>query len=198
MEQSDMNYSSFPPAYTDHNTPSPDILFVLRDSYQTACSFLAESAFDDLAENYAAEEPEDFLDALGQELTCYGHALYELSTDSDSYALVILPEERIEEFKDGLKDEDKKQKATQHKQARRKPGTPAKRINLGKRLPCDKMALAAGYRVKLTGDCIDEVLWLDYNMSVENEAASTRRYCSAYLSIKEWPPKQSADIELLV
>ena len=198
MEQSDMNHPSFPPAYTDHNTPSPDILFVLRDSYRTACPFLAKSIFDDLAENYAAEEPEDFLDALGQELTCYGHALYELSTDSDSYALVILPEKRIEEFKDALKAEDKKQKATQHKQARRKPGSPAKRINLGKRLPCDKMALAAGYGVKLTGDCIDEVLWLDYNMSTENEAASTRRYCSAYLDLKEWPPKQSADIELLV
>ena len=191
-----MNYPSFTPTYTDYNTPSPDILFALRETHQDAYPFLSESVFDDLAENYAAEEPEDFLDALGQELTCFQHVLYELPTDSDSYALTIISEDKIEEFKAELKAQ--KQKATQRKQAKRKAGTPAKRIDLGKRLPCDKMALAAGYKVHLTMDCIDEILWLDYNMSVENGASNTRRYCSAFLNIKEWPPKQSTDIELLV
>ena len=99
MEQSDMSYSSSPLTYTDHNTPSPDILFALRDTHQNTYPFLSESAFDDLAENYAAEEPEDFLDALGQELTCFQHTLYELETDSDSYSLIIISEDRIEEFK---------------------------------------------------------------------------------------------------
>ena len=170
-----MNYPTFPPTYTDYNTPSPDILFALRDTHQNTYPFLSESVFDDLAENYAAEEPEDFLDALGQELTCFQHTLYELETDSDSYSLIIISEDQIEEFKAELKAQ--KQKAQQRKQTRRKAGTPAKRINLGKRLPCDKMTLAAGYRVKLTGACIDEMLWLDYNMSVENGATNTRRYC---------------------
>lgn len=191
-----MNHPSFPPTYTDYNTPSPDILFALRDTHQTTLSVLSDSTFDDLAENYAAEEPEDFLDALGQELTCFQHVLYELSTDSDSYALTILPEDQIEEFKAELKAY--KQKATWRKQPKRKAGTPAKRIDLGKRLPCDKMTLEAGYKVHLTIDCIDESLWLDYNMSVENGASNTRRYCSAFLNIKEWPPKQSTDKELLV
>ncbi len=191
-----MDHLSFTPTYTDYNTPSPDILFALRDTHQSAYPFLSESVFDDLAENYAAEEPEDFLDALGQELTCFQHTLYELETDSDSYSLIIISEDQIEEFKAELKAQ--KQKTQQRKQTRRKAGTPAKRINLGKRLPCDKMTLAAGYRVKLTGACIDEMLWLDYNMSVENGATNTRRYCSAFLDIKEWPPKQSTDIELLV
>lgn len=191
-----MYHLSFPLTYTDHNTPSPDILFALRDTHQSAYPFLTESVFDDLAENYAAEEPEDFLDALGQELTCFQHALYELETDSDSYALTIISEDRIEEFKAELKVQ--KQKAQQRKQARRKAGTPAKRINLGKRLPCDKMTLAAGYRIKLTSACLDDILWLDYNMSVANGNSNTRRYCSAFLNMKEWPPKQSADIELLV
>lgn len=191
-----MNHLSFPLTYTDYNTPSLDILFALRDTYQTTLSFLTDSTFDDLAENYAAEEPEDFLDALGQELTCFQHVLYELPTDSDSYALTILPEDKIEEFKAELKTQ--KQKATQRKQPKRKAGTPAKRIDLGKRLPCDKIALAAGYKVHLTMDCIDEILWLDYNMSVANDTSNTRRYCSAFLNIKEWPPKQSTDIELLV
>lgn len=187
---------SFPPTYTDYNTPSPDILFALRDTHQNTYPFLSESVFDDLAENYAAEEPEDFLDALGQELTCFQHVLYELPTDSDSYALTILPEDKIEEFKAELKAQ--KQKATQRKQPKRKAGTPAKRIDLGKRLPCDKMTLAAGYKVHLTMDCIDEILWLDYNMSVANDNSNTRRFCSAFLNIKEWPPKQSTDIKLLV
>lgn len=186
----------FPLIDVDHNTPSPDILFALRDSHQETCPFLSESVFDDLSENYFAEEPEDFLDALGQELTCFEHVLYELFTDSDSYALTILPEDKIEEFKAELKVQ--KQKATQRKQPKRKAGTPAKRIDLGQRLPCDKITLEAGYKIHLTMDCIDEILWLDYNMSVGNGTSNTRRYCSAFLNIKEWPPKQSKDIELLV
>lgn len=182
----------------DYKTPSDDILFTLRETYEVTCPFLNRHSFDDLVENYAAEEPEDFLDALGQELTCFNHALYELATDSDSYALIILPEDRIEEFKAELKADNKKQKATQRKQARRKAGNPAKRIDLGKRLPCDKITLEPGYRIHLTMDCIDEVLWLDYNMSLSDSDAGRRRYCSAFLSIKEWAPKQSPDMELIV
>lgn len=193
-----MNPLSFSPAYTDYNAASDDILFALRESYEASCPFLTQQAFDDLAENYAAEEPEDFLDALGQELTCFQHVLYELTTDSDSYALIILPEDQIEEFKAELKAKSKKQKATQRKQAKRKAGTPAKRIDLGKRLPCDKMTLAPGYKVNLTMDCIDGNLWLDYNMSLPDEASNARRYCSAALDIKEWPPGQNADVEFLV
>lgn len=188
----------FSPTCTDYNTPSPDILFALRESNKESCSFLLEQAFDDLAENYAAEEPEAFLDALGQELTCYGHALYELSTDSDSYALVVLPENKIEEFKEEVKAKDRRQKASQRKQARRKAGTPAKRIDLGKRLPCNKMSLRPGYKVNLVTDCTDGILWLDYSMTLEGSAPAARRFCSAALDIKEWPPHQSEDMELLV
>lgn len=189
---------SFPMAYTDYNASSDDILFALRESYKESCPFLLEQAFDDLAENYATEEPETFLDALGQELTCYGHALYELSTDSDSYALVVLSEERIEKFKEEVKAKDRKQKISQRKQARRKTEMPAKRINLGKRLPCDKMTLGPGYKVNLVTDCTDGILWLDYSMTLEDSVSSTRRFCSATLDIKEWPPRQSEDMELLV
>lgn len=193
-----MNNLSIPPIYTDYNTPSSDILFVLRDACESTCSFLTRQSFDDLADNYAAEEPEDFLDALGQELTCFQHVLYELPTDSDSYALIILAEDQVEEFKAELKAGNKNQKATQRKQARRKAGIPAKRIDLGKRLPCDKITLEPGYQVHLTMGCIDETLWLDYSMSLSDSDAGARRYCSAFLSINEWEPKQSPDIELVV
>lgn len=100
------------------------ICFFRLGSYRETCTFLSESLFDDLAENYAEEEPEDFIDALGQELTCFQHVLYELFTDSDSYALTILPEDKIGEFKAELKTQ--KLKATQRKQPKRKAGMPAK------------------------------------------------------------------------
>lgn len=183
-----MNASSI--AYTDYKASSDDILFALRETHGASCPFLLEQAFDDLAENYAAEEPETFLDALGQELTCYGHALYELPPDGDSYALVILSEE--------VKAADRPPKATQRKQAKRKAGMPAKRIRLSKRLPCDKMALEPGYRVNLVTDCTDGILWLDYFMTLNRSVPASRRFCSAALDIKEWPPQQSEDIELLV
>lgn len=55
-----MNDPSIAPAYADHNFASADILFVLREAYREAAPFLLQEAFDALAENYAAEEPQIF------------------------------------------------------------------------------------------------------------------------------------------
>lgn len=176
--------------YVDWKCESGDALFALREKYQSEYDWLKQQNFDELAENYAAEEPETFFDALGQEMTCFESYLYELDTDSDEYALIIVPIEKEAELKADLKKN--KCKGIQRKQARRKAGMAAKRIDLGKRLPCEKVSLTQGYSVNLVANCMKGDLLLDYsNFSVE------RRFCAALLDINVWPPKQGADIELV-
>ena len=176
--------------YVDWKCESEDVVYLLRERYEAECSFILQKNFDELAENYATEELEDFLNAIGQECTCFGNYLYEIETDSDSYALVIVPIEKEDDFKAVLKKN--KCKGTLRKQARRKEGVSAKRIDLGKRLPNKKIVLKEGYSINLVTDCLDGNLLLDYS------DFSERRFCSAMLNINEWQPTQTSDYELIV
>lgn len=58
--------------YVDWKSESADILFALREKYSDELPCVLQSNYDELAENYAVEQPESFLDALGQEVTCDG------------------------------------------------------------------------------------------------------------------------------
>lgn len=45
--------------YVDWKCESEDVVYLLRERYEAECSFILQKNFDELAENYAAEEPED-------------------------------------------------------------------------------------------------------------------------------------------
>ena len=51
------------PVYVDWKCESEDVIYALRERYQKELPCILQGNFDELAENYAAEEPEDFLDA---------------------------------------------------------------------------------------------------------------------------------------
>ena len=53
--------------YVDWKSESADILFALREKYSDELPCVLQSNYDELAENYAVEQPESFLDALGQD-----------------------------------------------------------------------------------------------------------------------------------
>ena len=137
--------------YVDWKSESADILFALREKYSDELPCVLQSNYDELAENYAAEQPESFLDALGQEVTCDGYFLYDADSDRDSYALFLVTADKEEELKAALKKD--KVKCKQRKQARKKTGMPAKRIDLGKRLSCEKISLKPGYKIDHVIDC---------------------------------------------
>lgn len=177
--------------YVDWKCVSKDVIFSLRERYKDELPCLLQENFDELAENYAAEKVEDFLDALGQELTYVGCLLYEISTDSDSYALMLGKIDKEDELKAFLKAN--KYRGEQRKQVRRKTGLRAKRIELEERLPGEKFLLPSGYRVKNTEENLHGTLLLEFHDFSEN-----RRFCSAVLNIAEWPPKQGPDINILI
>lgn len=53
--------------YVDWKSENEDIIFELREGFKEEYPYILQQNFDELAENYVTEEPEDFLDALGQE-----------------------------------------------------------------------------------------------------------------------------------
>ena len=175
----------------DWKSESEDVLYAVRETYQTVYPARLQKNYDELAENYAAEATEDFINALGQELSMLNLLLYEINTDSDSYALVIIPVEDEERFKNTLKQQ--KKRGIPKKQPRRKWGSNAKRIDLAKRLPCEKFSLSEGYTTNLVIKCFDDTLWLDYR-----QFGAERKFDSASLNIGSWPPVQSTDLGLCV
>lgn len=178
-------------AEIDWKSESEDVLYAVREIYQTIYPELLQKNFDELTENYAAETTEDFINALGQELSVLNLLLYEVNSDSDSYALVIIPVEDEEEFKKTLKQQ--KKRGILKKQPRRKLGSNAKRIDLAKRLPCEKFSLSDGYTTSLVPECFDDILWLDYM-----QFGAERKFDSASLNIGFWPPAQGPDLGLRV
>ena len=96
-------------------------------------SIFENEDFTKLIENYSAEDYEEFLPAIGQELSLYNLVLYEIYEDSDRICLYICPKDKSEMFEKDAKA--KRIKFTQFKQLRKKWGEPARLLKLANRLP---------------------------------------------------------------
>lgn len=178
----------------DWKSESQDVLFSIRDAYQKKYPVLLQKEFDELAENYAAEPTEDFVNALGQELSAVNYLLYEIDTDSDSYTVVMIRTEEEEALKGFLKQQ--KKKGILKKQPRRKIGSSAKRIDMGKRLPCEKFSLNTSKITYHLTDNPEGTLWLDY--SQYGEIKCFKSFDTAVFNMESWPPVQEPDLGLLV
>ncbi|MCL2148977.1 MAG: hypothetical protein FWH47_06550 [Methanomassiliicoccaceae archaeon] len=116
-----------------------ETLFALREKLSGTYPSLLEGTLDELAENYKGEDIEDMLPALGQEMTASGLCLYCLDGDGDDNVLVVLPLGQADEFNKFLKKS--KRRGIMERQERKKPGEPARRIDLSKRIPCKTFPL---------------------------------------------------------
>lgn len=121
-------------AEVDYKADAGDILFVLQEAYGNEVPALFSENMKSLAENYAQEQTEDILKAIGQEITLVHYLLYTIEEDSDSYVLALISEKDEQDFKQEMKS--LKRKAKVLLQPRRKPGKEAKRIDWGNRLSC--------------------------------------------------------------
>ena len=128
----------------DWKAESEDILFALQETFGAEMPALFQENMKTLAENYAKEQPEDVLKALGQEITLTQYFLYIIEEDSDSYVLTLVREEEAGGFEQEMKD--LKRKVKKQLQPRKKPGSAAKRIDLGKRLPYQVYDMPGDFR----------------------------------------------------
>jgi hypothetical protein len=111
----------------DWKAEAAEVLGALRERFGGEFSALASPTLDELVMNYSTEMPTVSLLAIGQELESLGLLLHEVSSDSDSYILLVTAAgEKSSVPTSGLK---------LLRQARRRAGAPAKRFNLADRLP---------------------------------------------------------------
>ena len=130
----------------DWKAGASDILSALQEAFGEEVSALWDENMKSLAENYGQEQTEDALKAFGQEITLAGHLLYTIEEDSDSYVLTVISAEEEADFVQDMKSLKKKVKLLL--QPRKKPGSEAKRIDLGKRLPCRVYDMPDNFRFK--------------------------------------------------
>ena len=114
-----------------------DTLNEIRKKWGEEIPVLKESRFDEIEMQYSCFSHEMGLAALGQELTSYGYALYDLDGD-DIYLLALVPQEEMQAF------EEKCRKYGQYckllKQSRYDFGMKARTIKLRRQMPRERMA----------------------------------------------------------
>ncbi len=167
-------------AWIDWKESSEDALSILRHTYGEAFPAMEATCLDELAENYAAEDTLDHLKAFGQELTRLGLRLYHMEADADAYPLVLIPEREATELEAWCKSHRKKIHLLA--QPRRRPGTPARRLDLGVRLPCEMYRLPQGWQTVHTGMCKDA-------LCIRNLRSDPQRFRCALLHLEQNPPR---------
>ncbi len=120
-------------AFIDWKEEIDEAVYQLTIQFPDYKSIFENEDFIKLIENYSAENYEEFLPAIGQELSRYDLVLYEIYENSDRICLFLCPKNTSKEFEKDAKA--KKIKFTQFKQLRKKWGEPAKHLNIANRLP---------------------------------------------------------------
>jgi|GEM_PF-5892327 len=172
----------------DWKSTGDETLYALRNQLGQSYAFLAEPTLDALVENQAGEDMDEQMLALGQEMTVHGFFLYALDEGSDEYCLMLVPLAEAEGFQAWL--EGKGQRAELLKQARRKAGSPAKRIKTAGRLEAETFGLSEPHgqpSIRFPGQSLGLLLTRHYSP----EGGHTHDTC-AWLDFASWPPERRA------
>ena len=115
-----------------------DTLAELREKWSAQVPVLLEERFDAVGVQYMKLPHEKGVDALGQELSAFGWALYNLDAE-DEYLFILIPEEERSELEHFCKKHE--QYCRLMKQPGRKWGAHAKEQDPGALMPCEEYIL---------------------------------------------------------
>ena len=115
-----------------------DTLAELREKWSAQVPVLLEERFDAVGVQYMKLPHEKGVDALGQELSAFGWALYNLDAE-DEYLFILIPEEERSELEHFCKKHG--QYCRLMKQPGRKWGAHAKEQDPGALMPCEEYIL---------------------------------------------------------
>ena len=119
-----------------------DTLAELRGKWGAQVPALLDERFDTVSVQYMRLPHEKGAEALGQELSAFGWALYNLD-DEDEYLFALIPEEERSEWERYCKKQG--QYCHLMKQQGRKWGDHAKEQDPGKQMPCEEYILQDEY-----------------------------------------------------
>lgn len=152
---------------------------LLQQKWSEYQTIFSDNKFKLLIENYNSEPTDEYLLALGQELSTHQLALYNIIEDSDSYCLVLIKEQSKVKFEDTNKKN--KIRFQLQKQARKKWGTSAKLINLSSQIPFEKQFIKGDLRLKHSLSVCQERFY------TKEGAYETSKYY--FIDSKKWPLK---------
>lgn len=161
-----------------------EALYALRNHFGSEFAFLHDEKLDAVAENYAGEELEEQMKALGQQLTVYGVALYNLDRGSDEYGLYLVAREDMDAFEVYAGEND--HIIAQLKQPRKKFGSIAKKIKLSEKLPYATFPLPVHSFVKFAGNFAANTI---RHYTEQGGFSHKTQLC---YNLAEWPPKKSS------
>ena len=124
-----------------------DTLAELREKWGAQVPALLDERFDAVGVQYMKLSHEKGAAALGQELSAFGWALYNLD-DEDEYLFALIPEEERSEWERYCKKQG--QYCHLMKQQGRKWGDHAKEQDPGKLMPCEEYILQDEYDISST------------------------------------------------
>ena len=113
-----------------------DTLNEIREKWSEGIPILKDKRFDEVVTQYSCFSHEMGIAALGQELTAYGYALYDLDGD-EIYLLALLPQAEMSAFEEKCRKYG--QYCSQFKQSRYDFGMKARTIKLRKQMPRERM-----------------------------------------------------------
>ncbi|MES2133661.1 MAG: hypothetical protein V4506_15030 [Bacteroidota bacterium] len=163
-----------------------DAVFSLKEKFPHYLSVFEDPNFVTLIENYNAEMPEDYVPALGQELSCHNIVLYEIEEDSDRYCLYMHAKDSSEEFEKTAKSQ--KIKLIRYLQTRKKWGDPAKRISLAGQIPFEKYAVKGGIDLSFPFS-LTKGKWIDIGMDERGNGLYIGAHYS-FVDLRQWKPME--------
>lgn len=175
--------------WVDWKAGIEEALYALRERFGRKYAFLHDDKLDAVAENYAGEEVEEQMKALGQQITVYGMALYNLDRESDEYGLLLIAQEDMEAFEAYAKEHGHRH--DQLKQPRKKFGSIAKKIKLSESLAHAKFKLPENSRLDFAGNFVVNTI-----RHYTAQGGFSHKTCVCY-NLAAWPPKKSASKDII-
>lgn len=166
-----------------------EALYALREDFGRRHSFLDDVKLDEVADNYAAEEPEEQMLALGQQCTVYGAALYNVDRGSDEYGLYLVLKDDMESFEACAQESGTT--VTQLKQPRKKFGSIAKKIKHEDKLPYAKFKLPENSHIEFAGEFAANQI-RHYTV----QGAFSHKTSVSY-NLATWPPRKQTNKDVI-
>ena len=175
--------------WLDWKTGIEEALHALRNHFGSKYSFLHDEKLDAVADNYAGEELEEQMKALGQQLTVYGAALYNLDRGSDEYGLFLVAQDDMEAFEAYAGENG--HVIEQLRQPRKKFGSIAKKIKLSEKLPYALFNVPVHSYLKFAGNFVANTI---RHYTEQGGFSHKTQVC---YNLETWPPKKSTSKEII-
>lgn len=175
--------------WLDSKAGVEEALHALREDCGRQHAFVHDEKLDGIVDNYAGEPPEEQMQALGQQCTVYGMALYSLERGDNEYGLFLVAQNDMAAFE--AYAENNGHNVAQLKQARKKFGSASKKIKHDDTLLLGRFKLPENSHIEFAGDfAANQIKHYDAQGVFSHKS-------SVSYNLAVWPPKKQINKEII-